>query len=249
MTPTPVRLFQRQTAPRSNTLQPDLTKQRYGAGACTFVLYAPVPLAFMSARRAIRPLRAAGGRASCLEFSREKVINSAHNGGVTWLDLDCVEERYLLAGAADGSVAAYDVQACPQRTRVQAAEQAACSDACPAAAHPTPASARGKHRAHSAARLHSLACLRSSEPPPPPILQDACLLKGSVASPCKQLQGLIGAIGACDAAQHGVGSRAARAAATRARAPALERAPTAGRAASPNLRHAQTLICTTRCEP
>ncbi len=244
MTPTPVRLFQRQTAPRSNTLQPDLTKQRYGAGACTFVLYAPVPLAFMSARRAIRPLRAAGGRASCLEFSREKVINSAHNGGVTWLDLDCVEERYLLAGAADGSVAAYDVQACPQRTRVQAAEQAACSDACPAAAHPTPASARGKHRAHSAARLHSLACLRSSEPPPPPILQDACLLKGSVAFPCKQLQGLIGAIGACDAAQHGVGPRAARARPRRARA----RPPSSARLSQDALR-ALTIICRTRCEP
>jgi len=247
MTPTPVRLFQRQTEPRSNTLQPDCVKQRYGADACAFVLYAPVPLALCpSGERAGR--RAAGGRASCLEFSREKVINSAHNGGVTWLDLDCVEERYLLAGAADGSVAAYDVQACPQRTCVQAAEQAACAGVCPAAAHPTPASARGKHRAHSAARLHSLACMRRAESPPL-ILQDACLLKGSVASPCKQLQGLIGAIGACDAAQHGVGSRAARAAATRARAPALERAPTAGRAASPNLRHAQTLICTTRCEP
>ena len=44
-------------------------------------------------------------------FSREKSISSVHTGGVTWLDLDCVEERYLLAGAADGSVAAYDVQA------------------------------------------------------------------------------------------------------------------------------------------
>jgi len=166
MTPTPVRLFQRQTEPRSNTLQPDCVKQRYGADACAFVLYAPVPLALCpSGERAGR--RAAGGRASCLEFSREKVINSAHNGGVTWLDLDCVEERYLLAGAADGSVAAYDVQACPQRTCVQAAEQAACAGVCPAAAHPTPASARGKHRAHSAARLHSLACMRRAESPPP----------------------------------------------------------------------------------
>ena len=112
MTPTPVRLFQRQTEPRSNALQPDFVKQRYGAGACALVLQAPVPLAWCPLGKR-SGLREAGGRASCLEFSREKVINSAHNGGVTWLDLDCVEERYLLAGAADGSVAAYDVQACP----------------------------------------------------------------------------------------------------------------------------------------
>ena len=52
------------------------------------------------------------GRARSLVFSGEKSISSVHTGGVTWLDLDCVEERYLLAGAADGSVAAYDVQAC-----------------------------------------------------------------------------------------------------------------------------------------
>ena len=226
MTPTPVRLFQRQTAPRSNTLQPDLTKQRYGAGACTFVLYAPVPLAFMSARRAIRPLRAAGGRASCLEFSREKVINSAHNGGVTWLDLDCVEERYLLAGAADGSVAAYDVQACPQRTRVQAAEQAACSDACPAAAHPTPASARGKHRAHSAARLHSLACMRRAESPPPSYCKmRACSRAVSrlLASSCRG--SLVRSVPVTQRSTASVQGRPARPRRARARPPSSARLP------------------------
>ena len=45
-----------------------------------------------------------------LGFSKQKAIKSVHSGGVTWLDLDPIEHRYLLAGAADGSVAAYDVQ-------------------------------------------------------------------------------------------------------------------------------------------
>ncbi|KAK9835172.1 hypothetical protein WJX81_003251 [Elliptochloris bilobata] len=49
-------------------------------------------------------------RAHSLVLSGDKTISSVHTGGVTWLDLDCVEERYLLAGAADGSVAAYDIQ-------------------------------------------------------------------------------------------------------------------------------------------
>ena len=34
-----------------------------------------------------------------------------HRGGVTWLDLDGVEHRWLLSAAADASVAAYDIQA------------------------------------------------------------------------------------------------------------------------------------------
>jgi DNA excision repair protein ERCC-8 len=38
------------------------------------------------------------------------VIKSAHKGGVTWMDLDPVEQRYLLAGAADASLAVYDTQ-------------------------------------------------------------------------------------------------------------------------------------------
>ncbi len=45
-----------------------------------------------------------------LEFSRSKAIQSAHAGGVLWLDLDHVDHRYLIAGGADGSIAAYDVQ-------------------------------------------------------------------------------------------------------------------------------------------
>lgn len=34
-----------------------------------------------------------------------------HRGGVTWLDLDGIEHRWLLSAAADASVAAYDIQA------------------------------------------------------------------------------------------------------------------------------------------
>ena len=45
-----------------------------------------------------------------LEFSNAKVVRSAHSGGVTALDLDPTEQRYLLAGAADASVAIYDTQ-------------------------------------------------------------------------------------------------------------------------------------------
>jgi hypothetical protein len=45
-----------------------------------------------------------------LGFSNAKVIRSAHGAGITWLDLDHVEQRYLLAGSADASVVAYDVQ-------------------------------------------------------------------------------------------------------------------------------------------
>ena len=50
-------------------------------------------------------------RAESLHIANQKSIDSVHKGGVTWLELDCVEHRYLLAGAADASVAAYDVQA------------------------------------------------------------------------------------------------------------------------------------------
>ena len=45
-----------------------------------------------------------------LEFSSQKSIKSAHTGAVTGLDLDHVEQRYLLAGAADASLAIYDTQ-------------------------------------------------------------------------------------------------------------------------------------------
>lgn len=35
---------------------------------------------------------------------------SAHNSGINSLQIDCTEARYLLAGAADGSVGVYDTQ-------------------------------------------------------------------------------------------------------------------------------------------
>ncbi len=45
-----------------------------------------------------------------MQVSAEKSIESVHKGGITCLELDSVERRYLLAAAADASVAAYDVQ-------------------------------------------------------------------------------------------------------------------------------------------
>ena len=45
-------------------------------------------------------------------MSVEKSVESVHKGGVTWLDLDGIEHRWLLAAAADASVAVYDIQAC-----------------------------------------------------------------------------------------------------------------------------------------
>ena len=45
-----------------------------------------------------------------LGFSCDKVLRSAHGGGVTCLALDPVERRYLLAGAADATLAVYDTQ-------------------------------------------------------------------------------------------------------------------------------------------
>ena len=50
-------------------------------------------------------------RALSIDFSKRKVIRSAHGGGVTWLSLDPVEQRYLLAGSTDASIAVYDVLA------------------------------------------------------------------------------------------------------------------------------------------
>ncbi len=48
-------------------------------------------------------------RARSLGFDTSKQINSIHKGGVTWLDLERADNRYLLAGSADCSVAVYDV--------------------------------------------------------------------------------------------------------------------------------------------
>jgi hypothetical protein len=47
-----------------------------------------------------------------VQVSAEKSVESVHKGGITWLELDSVEHRFLLAAAADASIAAYDVQAC-----------------------------------------------------------------------------------------------------------------------------------------
>lgn len=49
-------------------------------------------------------------RLRTLEFSNAKVIRSVHTGGVAALDLETGEQRYLLAGAGDGSIAVYDTQ-------------------------------------------------------------------------------------------------------------------------------------------
>ena len=56
-------------------------------------------------------------------MSVEKSVESVHKGGVTWLDLDGIEHRWLLAAAADASVAAYDIQVritCPLHLRTVA---------------------------------------------------------------------------------------------------------------------------------
>eukprot|EP00887_Chlorella_sp_A99_P000785 scaffold5.g785.t1 len=62
-----------------------------------------------------------------LEFSSCKAIKSAHGGGVTGLDLDLVESRYLLAGAADASVAIYDTQSPTPPDAAPPAAQAAAA--------------------------------------------------------------------------------------------------------------------------
>lgn len=67
-------------------------------------------------------------RLQSLEFSHSKVIRSVHTGGVFCMDLDPGEQRYLLAGAADASIAVYDTQqpspAVAQQQQQQAREAA-----------------------------------------------------------------------------------------------------------------------------
>lgn len=70
------------------------------------------------------PPSPAARRLHALEFSSSKVIRSVHTGGVACLDLDAVEQRYLLAGAGDASIAIYDTQA-PSAADKQAAQEAA----------------------------------------------------------------------------------------------------------------------------
>lgn len=48
-------------------------------------------------------------RVHSLRFDTSKQISSIHKKGITWLDLEQAENRYLLAGSADCSVAIYDV--------------------------------------------------------------------------------------------------------------------------------------------
>ena len=72
-------------------------------------------------------------RLHALEFSTSKVIRSVHTGGVACLDLDAVEQRYLLAGAGDASLAIYDTQA-PSAADRQAEQEAAREAAGTAAA-------------------------------------------------------------------------------------------------------------------
>lgn len=66
-------------------------------------------------------------RLHTLEFSNAKLIRSIHTGGVAALDLDAVEQRYLLAGAGDASIAVYDTQ--QPSPEAEAAAQAAARDA------------------------------------------------------------------------------------------------------------------------
>jgi hypothetical protein len=47
-------------------------------------------------------------RLPSLAFSNSKHVVSAQGGGITWMDLDSVEHRYLLTAASDASIAAYD---------------------------------------------------------------------------------------------------------------------------------------------
>lgn len=44
-----------------------------------------------------------------MEFNPHKAFDSTAAAGITWLDLERIEERYLLAACADGSLAAFDV--------------------------------------------------------------------------------------------------------------------------------------------
>lgn len=63
-------------------------------------------------------------RLQSLEFSHTKVIRSVHTGGVFCMDLDAGEQRYLLAGAADASIAVYDTQQPSPSEAQQQQEQA-----------------------------------------------------------------------------------------------------------------------------
>ncbi|KAG7667760.1 putative WD repeat-containing protein ATCSA-1 [Nannochloris sp. 'desiccata'] len=59
-------------------------------------------------------------RFSSLQLSQRKLFRSVHRGGVSWLDLDHVEERYLLSCASDASIAIYDTQLPTKKTSHEA---------------------------------------------------------------------------------------------------------------------------------
>ena len=74
--------------------------------------YRPRPLLFLFSQPFIFPLYYIykKHRFSSLQLSQRKLFRSAHRGGVTWLDLDHAEQRYLLSCASDASIAIYDSQ-------------------------------------------------------------------------------------------------------------------------------------------
>lgn len=49
-------------------------------------------------------------RASALSLSASRRIANVQSQGVTWLDMDHVDERYMLAGYSSGAISLFDVQ-------------------------------------------------------------------------------------------------------------------------------------------
>ncbi|EFN57592.1 hypothetical protein CHLNCDRAFT_20970, partial [Chlorella variabilis] len=80
-----------------------------GSSACGRRRLQPPPWRSSLSHLSPCPSGAHACRLQTLEFCHDKVIRSVHAGGVTCLDLDPGEQRYLLAGAADASIAVYDL--------------------------------------------------------------------------------------------------------------------------------------------
>jgi hypothetical protein len=91
-------------------LEADVRSQLSSVTGACFMMCVKFPCA----QKTMLGFRLSGELLACrlrsLELSQRKVIRSAHHGGVTWMDLDPVESRYLLAGASDASIAVYDTQ-------------------------------------------------------------------------------------------------------------------------------------------
>lgn len=49
-------------------------------------------------------------RASTLRILGSKAFKNGQNHGVTWLDVDHVDQRYMLAGSSSGAISLYDTQ-------------------------------------------------------------------------------------------------------------------------------------------